>query len=127
MVGVARWQLCLEPVTSAPGSQFRREQECDRDDGPGPLQPLQVEYVSDDHEGRRSTEEQTHDEDLQHWTARSDPRAVKDVARDGVDVSLEFSGAPSAAAEALSALGVGGRLVLVGAVAPKPSIEVLPE
>ena len=59
--------------------------------------------------------------------APSVQRSLKDVAPDGVDVALELSGASPAAAEALGALRVGGRLVLVGAVAPAPSIEVLPE
>jgi len=54
-------------------------------------------------------------------------RSIRDVAPDGVDVALELSGASPAAAEALAALRVGGHLVLVGAVAPAPPIEVLPE
>ncbi|WP_222844517.1 zinc-binding dehydrogenase [Saccharomonospora sp. CUA-673] len=44
-----------------------------------------------------------------------------------VDVAVELSGASSAAATALAALDVGGRLVLAGAVAPVAPLAVDPE
>lgn len=53
--------------------------------------------------------------------------ALAAIAPGGFDVALEFTGASPAAATALRALAIGGRLVLVGAVAPAPPIEVEPE
>lgn len=44
-----------------------------------------------------------------------------------VDVALEFSGTTDAAATALAALDIGGRLVLVGAVTPVEPLRVDPE
>lgn len=44
-----------------------------------------------------------------------------------VDIALEFSGATSAAATALAALDIGGRLVLAGAVTPVEPVLVDPE
>ncbi|MEL7977859.1 zinc-binding dehydrogenase [Isoptericola sp. F-RaC21] len=48
-----------------------------------------------------------------------------DVA--SVDVAIELSGASPAVARCLDALDVGGRLVLVGSVAPSPAVPLDPE
>jgi alcohol dehydrogenase len=45
----------------------------------------------------------------------------------GVDVALEFSGAPEAIEEALPLLRTGGTLVLVGSVFPTRSVPIAPE
>jgi threonine 3-dehydrogenase len=44
-----------------------------------------------------------------------------------VDVAVELSGASAAVARCLDALDVGGRLVLVGSVAPGPAVPLDPE
>ncbi|MFD6178314.1 MULTISPECIES: zinc-binding dehydrogenase [unclassified Isoptericola] len=44
-----------------------------------------------------------------------------------VDVAIELSGASPAVARCLDALDVGGRLVLVGSVAPSPAVPLDPE
>ena len=56
------------------------------------------------------------------------PNDLDDLGELGeVDVALDFSGASSAVSGSLDALGVGGRLVLVGSVAPGPPVPVDPE
>jgi alcohol dehydrogenase len=47
--------------------------------------------------------------------------------RHGFDAVFEFSGQSSAFAQALSAVGIGGAIVLVGAVFPGPAVELVPE
>ena len=63
--------------------------------------------------------------------AGGDAASVRDrllaVQPGGFDLALELSGASAAAATALDAVAVGGRVILVGAVAPGPPIELLPE
>lgn len=50
-----------------------------------------------------------------------------DVPPPAADVALEFSGSSAAAATALAALDIGGRLVLAGAVTPVQPVPVDPE
>lgn len=45
----------------------------------------------------------------------------------GVDLAIEMSGAPRAAATGISLLRIGGRYVLIGNVSPTPAVEVDPE
>lgn len=61
-----------------------------------------------------------------------DPAGVVELARSltagrGVDVALELSGSPAAAAASLAVLRVGGAAAWVGAVFPSPPVPVDPE
>jgi len=52
---------------------------------------------------------------------------LRELEPHGFDLALELSGSSEAASSALAALGIGGRLALVGAVKPVPPIALDPE